>query len=72
MPKPAAVKPKVEIKDRLRRLRVVGGQTASSLAHAVSVTEAAIHQIESGQTAAPSFTVGVLLVRGLVVTTGES
>jgi transcriptional regulator with XRE-family HTH domain len=68
MPKATTVKPKEPIKDRLRRLRVATGHTASSLAHAVGVTEGAIRQMESGQTAAPSFAVGVLLARELGVT----
>ncbi len=36
--------------------------------HAVGVTEGAIRQMESGQTASPSFSVGILLARELGVT----
>jgi transcriptional regulator with XRE-family HTH domain len=62
------VKPKEEIRDRLRRLRLASGHTPSSLAHAVGVTEGAIRQMESGQTASPSFVIGILLARELGVT----
>ncbi|MBV8579978.1 MAG: helix-turn-helix transcriptional regulator [Candidatus Eremiobacteraeota bacterium] len=54
--------------ERLRSLRTRRHLTPSALAHAVSVTEGAIRQMESGQTKSASFLVGLKLAHVLGVT----
>ena len=54
--------------ERVRTLRMRHRLTPSALAHAAGVTEAAIRQMESGQTKNPSFPVGLKLAHALSVT----
>ncbi|MDP9150990.1 MAG: helix-turn-helix domain-containing protein, partial [Myxococcota bacterium] len=53
---------------RVRRLRLARGLSAVGLSREVSVTEAAIRAIETGDSKSPSFVVGVLLAETLGVT----
>jgi transcriptional regulator with XRE-family HTH domain len=51
--------------ERLRRLRVAAGLSASGLARTVGVTDGAIRQMESGQTKSASFSVGLAIAAAL-------
>lgn len=51
--------------ERLRRLRVAAGLSASGLARTVGVTDGAIRQMESGQTKSASFAVGLAIAAAL-------
>jgi transcriptional regulator with XRE-family HTH domain len=60
--------PRVEtFGQRLRRLRKTAGLTPSALAHAVSVTEGAIPQMETGTTKRASFITGLRIAAALGV-----
>ncbi len=53
--------------ERVKRLRIEQGYTASDLAVAIGVSEASIRQIESGAVRSPSFFVGLRLAERLHV-----